>query len=170
MTSSIRPANVEDIPTIQDIERRAGTAFATIGMDAIANDDPPSTDDLTEYIDGGRAWVAADEDDRPVAYVLVDVIENNAHIEQVTVSPDNARQGLGAALIENVDLWSRGLGHDALTLTTFTDVPWNAPYYQSLGFRSVSADQLSEGLRRVRAHEAELGLDRWPRTAMTRPF
>ena len=170
MSSAIRPARLDDIEALQDIERRAGKAFSTIDMDAIANDDPPSTEDLTEYIDGQRAWVATGDDDRPTAYVLVDLIENNAHIEQVTVDPDSARQGLGAKLIEHVDAWARAEQLNGLSLTTFTSVPWNAPYYARLGFEAVAPENLTEGLRKVRAHEGELGLDRWPRTAMTRPF
>jgi len=170
MSSAIRSARLDDIGALQEIERRAGKAFSTVDMDAIANDDPPSIEDLTEYISGGRAWVATNADDQPTAYVLVDLIENNAHIEQVTVDPDSARQGLGAQLIEHVDAWARAEKLDGLTLTTFTSVPWNAPYYARLGFEALAPEELSEGLRKVRAHEGELGLDRWPRTAMSRPF
>jgi hypothetical protein len=53
-------------------------------------------------------------------------------------------------------------------LTTFTDVPWNAPYYQRLGFRRLSDDKLTPGLRAIRAREAAIGLDRWPRCCMRR--
>lgn len=170
MSGEIRPARLDDIEALQEIERRAGKAFSTIDMDAIADDEPPSTEDLTEYIDDQRAWVATSTDDRPTAYVLVDLIENNAHIEQVTVDPDSARQGLGAKLIDHVDQWARAEGLNGLTLTTFTSVPWNAPYYARLGFQALDPADLTEGLRKVREHEGELGLDRWPRTAMTRPF
>jgi hypothetical protein len=45
-------------------------------------------------------------------------------------------------------------------------VPWNAPYYERLGFRRV--DDLTPGLRAIRAAEAARGLDRWPRVAMRR--
>jgi hypothetical protein len=57
-----------------------------------------------------------------------------------------------------------------VTLTTFADVPWNAPYYRRLGFADVPPGAQGPGLRRLRAHEAEVGLDRWPRVAMARPL
>lgn len=57
-------------------------------------------------------------------------------------------------------------GLTALTLTTFTDVPWNAPYYARLGFRALSESELTPGLRRIRAEEAAHGLARWPRVCM----
>jgi hypothetical protein len=47
-------------------------------------------------------------------------------------------------------------------------VPWNGPYYRRLGFREVPPAEETPGLRRVRAHEAAIGLDRWPRLCMRR--
>jgi hypothetical protein len=47
-------------------------------------------------------------------------------------------------------------------------VPWNGPYYRRLGFREVAPAEETLGLRRVRAHEAAIGLDRWPRLCMRR--
>ncbi|NUO59744.1 MAG: GNAT family N-acetyltransferase, partial [Hamadaea sp.] len=54
------------------------------------------------------------------------------------------------------------------TLTTFVEVPWNAPYYARHGYRLLGEDELTSGLRAIRAREAALGLDKWPRTAMRR--
>jgi GNAT superfamily N-acetyltransferase len=170
MGSAIRPARIEDIDVLRDIERRAGQSFLAVGMDAIAHDDPPSAEDLTEYINGERAWVVAHDEDRPTAYVLVDRIDDKAHIEQVTVDPERARLGLGAKLIEHVAEWARANHLDGLTLTTFAAVPWNAPYYQRLGFRTMAPAELTDGLRKVRAREGEQNLDRWPRVAMIRPL
>jgi hypothetical protein len=59
-------------------------------------------------------------------------------------------------------------GMPALTLTTFTEVPWNAPYYRRCGFRCLEEAELTPGLRELRDHEAALGLDRWPRVCMRR--
>ncbi len=55
-----------------------------------------------------------------------------------------------------------------MTLTTFTDIPWNAPYYTRLGFRVLDAGELTEGLREIRRAEAAMGLDAWPRVCMRR--
>ena len=54
----------------------------------------------------------------------------------------------------------------AVTLTTFRDVPWNAPYYERLGFRSLSETELTPELAEVRAREAEPGLDPETRVCM----
>ena len=57
---------------------------------------------------------------------------------------------------------------DALTLTTFRDVPWNAPYYRRCGFRVLDEQEWTPGLRAIREREAGHGLDRWPRVCMRR--
>jgi hypothetical protein len=51
-------------------------------------------------------------------------------------------------------------------LTTFRDVPWNAPYYQRLGFHILRDEELGPGLRSIRAHETQLGLPPESRVCM----
>jgi GNAT superfamily N-acetyltransferase len=164
----IRLAREDDLPVIQDIERAAGTGFRQLGMHAVAEDSPPSIDVLRSYQSVGRAWVFAEDDDRPIAYLLVELIDAGAHIVQVSVHPMHARQGIGARLIDYAQEWGRVQGSEALTLTTYVDVPWNAPYYRRLGFRELKDGDLTEGLRAIRVAEAERGLDEWPRCAMIR--
>lgn len=162
----IRPAEAADIAAMGEIEVAAGRVFATIGMAAIAEDRPFPDEVLLGYVRDGRAWVAVDRADRPVAYLIADRVDGNAHVEQVSVHPAHARQGLGAQLIERAAQWGRQWGAPALTLTTFAEVAWNAPYYQRLGFRRLDDAELGPGMRQVRAEEAEHGLERWPRVSM----
>lgn len=165
----LRAARRDDLPAIQQLERAAGAAFRDLGMSAVADDEPPSLTDLVCFQEDGRAWVITDGADRPVAYLLIEAVEGNAHVEQVSVHPDHARRGLGRTLLDTAAAWAEQHGLAALTLSTYSEVPWNAPYYQRLGFEIVADDQLSEGLRRIREHEAARGLARWPRVIMRRP-
>ncbi|MGR8011836.1 GNAT family N-acetyltransferase [Streptomyces hypolithicus] len=162
----IRLARATDLPQLQDIERAAGKVFADIGMAAIAEDEPPSLEVLGGYERDGRAWVWAAEDDCPVAYLIADLVDGDGHVEQVSVHPDHARKGIGKALIEHAEQWARGQGASALTLTTFTEVVWNGPYYERLGFRLLPEAKWTRGLREIRGAEAAHGLDRWPRACM----
>jgi GNAT superfamily N-acetyltransferase len=165
----IRIARPEDVAHLPDLERAAGAAFRNLGMASIADDDPPPTNDLLAYQHAGRAWVASDDVDQPIAYLVIDVVDETAHVEQISVHPDFDRQGLGRALLDTLAAWAARRGLTALTLTTFTDVPWNAPYYARLGFRVVTEDEWTPGLRSIRQHEAAIGLDAWPRVVMRRP-
>ena len=81
---AIRPARPGDFAALQQIELEAGRAFRDIGMHQVATDDPFSIDELHAYHAAGHAWVTADRDDRPIAYLVVDIVDGNLHIEQVS--------------------------------------------------------------------------------------
>ncbi|WP_371521043.1 GNAT family N-acetyltransferase [Kitasatospora sp. NBC_01300] len=176
----IRAAMRDELPLLCELERAAGAPFAAIGMPEIADDEPPAPHELAHYLDAGVALVAVpDATDLPhvtdlpqqpgpgpiAGYLLAEPVDGALHIEQVSVHPDHARRGIGRALIEHL---AAGTDAPALTLTTFADVPWNAPYYARCGFRPLADHELTPGLREIRRKEAEHGLDRWPRLCMRR--
>jgi GNAT superfamily N-acetyltransferase len=166
MTVAIRPAQAADGSVLREIERRAGERFRDVGLPGVADDDPASLETLARFAAGGRSWVAVDRSDVPIGYVLVDVVDGCAHIEQVTVRPDHQGAGVGRALLQRVRAWAADSGLSAITLTTFTEVPWNAPLYRHLGFRDLGEHELGPQLREVRAREAAHGLDPAARVCM----
>ena len=166
---TIRLALQRELPELQAIEQDAGELFRPLGMVRVADDEPPATEALEEFRLAGRAWVHTGDGDHPLAYLLGEPLDGALHIEQVTVHPTASRRGLGRQLIDHAEEFALTSQLTALTLTTFTDVPWNAPYYERIGFRPLSEDELTPGLIAVRTHEAELGLDAWPRICMHRP-
>jgi GNAT superfamily N-acetyltransferase len=166
LSIAIRPANTDDGPALQDIERRAGARFREIGMPEVADDEPASVEKLADYAREGRAWVAIDASGPPVGYVLVDVLDGCAHVEQVSVLPEQQGKGVGRALLDHVKAWGTGEGHRAVTLSTFSDVPWNRPLYEHLGFRVLAEDDIGPGLRAVRDEETRHGLDPTTRVCM----
>ncbi|MGI8448584.1 MAG: GNAT family N-acetyltransferase [Streptosporangiaceae bacterium] len=164
----IRAACAAELPALRDIERAAGEAFRDIAMPEIADDEPFSLDELTAYQQAGRAWVAIGQNGRLVAYLVAGLVDGNLHVDQVSVHPDSARRGVGRAMLEHAAGRAATGGLPALTLTTFTEVPWNAPYYEHCGFRRLAEAEITPGLREIRRREAEHGLGRWPRACMRR--
>lgn len=172
----IRPPLAGELGRLRAIERAAGRVFVDVGMPEIAADEPPSLATLERHRVAGWAWVVT-VGEAIAGYVIVDVVddpgagaagERAAHVEQVSVDPAYARRGLGRRLLDHVAEVARRTGFDAITLTTFRDVPWNAPYYVRCGFRALGDDEIGPGLRRVRDHEASLGLDPAVRVCMRR--
>jgi ribosomal protein S18 acetylase RimI-like enzyme len=163
-----RLVHEHELPLLQDIERAAGACFRDIGMPAIADDPPLPVAELARYQRAGTAWAAVDAADTPVGYLIAEVVDGNLHIEQVSVHPRHAHHGLGRRLIDHAARHARANHLPALTLTTFTDVPWNAPYYVRCGFRTLATEELTPGLRAIRRGEAAHGLDKWPRVCMRR--
>lgn len=158
----IRTARPDELPLLPGIERASGEPFRDVGMPEIADDDPMPLETLRRL----HVWVAADP--HPVAWVAVEVVDGAAHVEQISVHPDHARRGIGAALLDHVGQWAAGQRLDALTLTTFRDVPWNGPYYRRLGFEEVT--DLPPGLRAVVEAETARGLDPATRLCLRRPL
>ncbi|WP_037361245.1 GNAT family N-acetyltransferase [Amycolatopsis orientalis] len=163
----IRLAAPADLSVLPGLERAAGEPFRAVGMAEIADDAPPSVEDLAAFQSAGRCWVW-DDDGTIAAYVLAEEVDGFGHVEQVSLLPSHARRGIGRALIETVDGWAAERGLPGLTLTTFAEVPWNAPYYERLGFRVLADEEQGPDLRQIRRAEIARGLDRWPRVAMMR--
>jgi GNAT superfamily N-acetyltransferase len=128
-------------------------------MEWVASHEPMSASLLAEFALSGRSWVADGAGGRPVGYVVVEIVEACAHIEQLSVDLEHQSRGIGKALMEAVESWAVSCRLEALTLTTFAEVPWNRPLYEHLGFSVLAEDELSPGLRKIREDEAKRGLD-----------
>jgi len=163
----MRLARAEDAASLRVIERRAGERFRDVDLDDIADDEPASVETLVGYAIAGRCWVAFDDDDRPIGYLLVDEVDGHAHIEQVSVDPEHQGTGVGRSLVHQAETWALETGRTAVTLTTFSDVSWNAPLYAHLGFVILSDDEIGPELRALRRSESRRGLDKvMPRVCM----
>jgi GNAT superfamily N-acetyltransferase len=165
-TIAIRPARPGDRAALRAIERAAGERFREVGLPDVADDEPPSLDTLAGYVSAGRAWVATGGDGQPVGYVLVDVVDGAAHVEQASVLPDRQGAGIGRALLDHVRAWAAESGRRAVTLTTFADVAWNRPLYEHLGFRVLDEGEIGPELRALVRAEAAHGLDPASRVCM----
>jgi len=164
---TVRPARLDadELAALIRIEVQAGTLFAQIGMDEIAEDEPPTADELAA---AAALLVAVDEHDRPVGYARIELVDGHAHLEQLSVDPEVGRRGIGGELLDAVGRWAVARGDDELTLTTFRDVPFNAPYYRDRDFVVVPEDERPAGLAAVVAAEAAHGLDPAQRVTMSR--
>ena len=136
-------------------------------MPEIALDDPGSVAELEPFRAGGRAWVAVDADDRPVAYLLSAVVDGCAHVEQVSVAPAHARRGLGAALIDHLAAVAapRAARRDA------HDLPRRAverALLRAPGLHVIAPADQGPELRALVAEEAERIPGDAPRVAMRR--
>ncbi|KRE23118.1 GNAT family N-acetyltransferase [Agromyces sp. Soil535] len=163
-----RPATLEDLRDVQSIERAAGEAFRSIGMDEIADDAPIAASEFEHCIARGDAWIMTTDDGSPVAYLLLEGVDDALHVEQVTVHPSYARRGYGAQLLEVARRRSVESDVAVMTLTTFRDVPWNAPYYLRLGWTELPTSKWGPELAKKVESEAAHGLAAWTRVVMHR--
>lgn len=94
----------------------------------------------------------AQRQDSPPLILRVD------YIAEVDVAITHQRQGIGRRLMQAAIDCARGEGLANLTLTTRLDIPWNAPFYRSLGFVVLDEHALPPHLAATRANETAGGL------------
>ena len=163
----IRPATDEDTEHLPAIELAAGKAFAATEED-LGVEELGDADWFRRSQREGLLFVAVDERDDPVAFAFFEAFPESLHLEEIDVHPDHAGHGLGARLIEAGVPAAGERGLPRMTLTTFREVPWNAPYYARLGFRELPREAWTAAIRERVAHEAEHGLDPARRLVMVR--
>ncbi|SFR36636.1 Predicted Zn-dependent protease, minimal metalloprotease (MMP)-like domain [Microbacterium azadirachtae] len=156
MASFVRTATDADLAELARIEDEADAVFAERFGSALGQDAPSGQDRAAEP---GFLLVAAEHEDGP-AIGFVHVLEHDgiAHLEQLSVLPAHGRRGHGRELVEAALDEASERGHDTVTLRTFADIPWNAPFYASLGFVEADSPDLAF-YRGLIDTERRLGLD-----------
>jgi ribosomal protein S18 acetylase RimI-like enzyme len=154
----IRLARPDELPLIQDIERAAGHLFIETEFPFVADHEPMSIDSLRQHQSQGEIWLVVDYEDKPTGYAVIQNLDGLAHLHEISIHPAHGRKGLGKKLIQALCERAKQEGKAAVTLSTFRDVAWNAPYYLRLGFRILEEEELTGGLREIRERELQLGL------------
>lgn len=158
MSTTIRLARPSDLRHLAAIEDAGSVLFeevlGPIAGGPLSTPAPSGGDrDLT-----GTLLVASTRGEGGiVGFAHLTTPDAHAHLEQVSVLPAYARRGIGTALVRAVMEEARWAGHDRLSLCTFRDVPFNGPFYRSIGFTELA--RLEPFHVRLRASERAAGLD-----------
>ncbi len=153
----IRVARPDEYDALRVIEDCGDAMFLDIGIG------PFQWSEADDHLPSAAVVLVAGEP--PVGFACVELVDDAAHLWQLSVHPGAGRRGLGTSLVEAVCRWAAERGLPAVTLTTYRDVPWNGPFYGRLGFREI--DELTPGLAYIRQHERAIGDDDFgPRIAM----
>lgn len=165
----IRVARQGDIPALLAADRAASELFRPTGlipgMSAIPESVP--VDVLSRSIENGLVLVVADQEG-PVGFALCQVRPPVLYLDQISVDPAHGRRGIGRALMIALFPLAESRGADAVILSTFRDVPWNGPFYASLGFKEIPRRRMTDWMFEIEAMQAE-ELDVTKRCFMRRP-
>lgn len=157
MHSHVRTASDADLDRLAGIEAAADALFAPLFGSAAWPPPPPTRTRLQEP--GFILVVSEAADGAPVGFVHVIEHDDAAHIEQLSVHPDHGRRGHGRALLDAAIDEAADRGAKVVTLRTYADVAWNAPFYASAGFAERPAPD-DDFHRRLADAEERLGLAR----------
>lgn len=164
MNGLIRIAELADVPGLGAIERAAGRLFPA---SRIPDPDGSYPIPLLEAAVAAGLLFVAEMDASVVGFAACRETGPRLHLDELSVHPDHGRQGLGRRLVEKVIAASARRELTGVSLTTFSDIAWNGPFYASMGFETLSDSDLDEALAEMLRHEGDMGLIN--RIAMFRP-
>ncbi|MBL4789089.1 MAG: GNAT family N-acetyltransferase [Kordiimonadaceae bacterium] len=164
---SIRNGAANEIEFLRDLQLRSGVIFEAIGMQKIAESPPTERLVFTEAIQHNWLHVACLSGE-VAGFTIGQQYGETIHLEQMSVAPEHARRGIGGQLLRAFITEAMESGFENVTLSTFMNVPWNAPFYAKAGFEPVSETEMSPFLRRLQKAEHEVGLDMTARVCMQR--
>jgi GNAT superfamily N-acetyltransferase len=157
--AAVRVASAADLLEVPGVEAAADELFRARGV----LDLPPAA----SAQERARAWRVLVVGRAVAGVAVLERVDGDVHLEQLSVHPSAMRRGIGAALLAATVQHARAAGARRVTLLTYADVPWNAPWYARHGWRET--DDLGPQLRALAEHEVELGLARHGRrVAMAR--
>jgi len=140
---SITSANLDDIAALISIDKAASALFAPTGLlDESALGDHVPAEVFEQEIPAGNVFVVQNIHGWAIGFALIRLRGTGLYLDQVSVHPDHGQKGLGRALIVRVltEAEFRKLPH--VSLSTFRDVPWNGPFYASMGFKEIPREKL----------------------------
>lgn len=155
---SIRLARFEELAQLREIEQSASSLFQHTKYAIEVAAEALPIEFLKARQQEDKVWVATNSSDEPVGFAVVMLVDGVPHLHELSVDPKHGRKGIGSRLIREVVAWAKDAGYKIMTLSTFRDIAWNAPFYKKLGFRELGEAELSHGLIEIRQKEAGGGL------------
>ncbi len=162
----IRAAVEADIDAMRAVEQRAGQLFRTIGYDFCADGPNRGHEEHRRVMKAGVTYVVTTPTTAIAGFAMFEPMDGDVHLVEIDVDPDHQRQGLARRMIAHGAEWSTAKDFDGMTLTTYRDVSWNAPFYRRLGFVDLEPDANRPGLLDVVRKEAAWGFALRPRITM----
>lgn len=167
MPAIIRLAQPGDAQLLPAIETSAAQAFRQIAeLSWLADSPPMPTARHHQLIALSTCWVALDAENRPQGFLSAEQHGNDLHVYELSVMQSMQGQGTGRRLMEAAKDYARSGRLGFVTLTTFKNVPWNAPFYARMGFEVIAAHELDPRFAAILSEEYQHGFAPNSRCAM----
>jgi GNAT superfamily N-acetyltransferase len=163
---TIHLATAAHVAALPGIESKAAARFAGWHVPRAVLTETTPLPALAAAQATGQLWVALSRAEDPVGFGLVEALGTRLHLEELDVLPNHGGRGIGTALVNEIERWARLNRFREIALTNFRDVPWNAPFYQKLGYEIVDESSLDAVLLKWLEHDGARGLDQTRRVAM----
>lgn len=156
---TVEAATLEDVEACCLIECEAARSYRDVGLAAAYELPGLPRAAIRQAISDRMLWMARwREPDMAVGFALTRYVDGQLHLHELDVLPGFQRRGVGRALVEHLLGWAHQEGLSRVTLLTFQDVPWNAPFYRGLGFETLAETERGPQFIRLVRHEHMTGL------------
>jgi GNAT superfamily N-acetyltransferase len=155
---TIRSPQIEELALLPPIEQAAAARFQDTPYAFLVDANPLPLEFIQQRFQAGQVWVAVDQEDTVIGYAVTREVDRTLYLQEIDVAPSHGQRGIGTALIDHIRAWAKPSGYSVMSLSTFRDIPWNAPFYSKLGFRILDESELTEAFQQIRRQEHEGGL------------
>ena len=163
---SLRLARPGDAEAFHAVEEDAAQLLANEpSLEGLPVPPSRSADEYREMI-AQRHSLTAVSGEQIVGFAATRRHGRELHLHELSVATAHQRKRIGATLVNALKVDARNAGVRAITLHTFRDIAWNAPFYARHGFEIIqdltAYPRLAEGLEAA----VSFGLPRERRCAM----
>ncbi len=162
---NIRNATPDDFVNLPALEEDAAQAFVEFGYQDVLNMQALPVS-FYKNLSSDSIILIADKNHEAVGFCVIIKIDNQAYLKEVSVAYKHSGQGFGRSLLDHAFQEAKERGYTFVTLTTFSDLPFNAPFYESLGFKKFAFDQRWPELKSLHEEEKCNALASYKRIAM----
>lgn len=148
---TVRPVEDDEADLVEGIEEASDRLLEPFGAWPL-----PASNQAAKAAERARTAATLVAGRPPVGFARIEIVDGHSHLGQLSVLPEYGRLGIGTSLVVAACDWARRRGHRLITLTTFADIPFNAPFYRRLGFRQLGEEELGPDLSEVLFDEADL--------------
>lgn len=167
--TAVLSGSIQDL--LRDIEVASAKRFSGLGLIAEEKlSDHIPQERVMEMIEANRMLVACDAQGVPVGFAALSLWSQGCLLEELDVLPAHGGKGLGRALVVAAIEWAKANRQPSIFLSTFTDVPWNRPFYSRMGFQIVPESELDADMMQLRSNEIAAGLPVYKRVFMRLPL
>jgi predicted N-acetyltransferase YhbS len=157
MAYIVREARPEEYESLGPIEASANDLLDRSGIPR--SPQTMSVEFIRAVARAGAVFVAADEArDAPGGFLLAGFLDRAVYLFLMAVGEDHQRQGLGRRLMQEGAHFAMRQGVGAVTLSTYADVAWNAPFFETLGYRTVPRSEWTPSFFLLHARQRAVGL------------
>jgi len=142
---SIRAGTADDFALLPDLEARSDQSYLTLPGFGALLDEINITDDAGPDTEPGTLLFIA-ESDAPIGFVYAYDTDDCTFISQIAVVPEAQKHGAGTALLQAIANAAQQAGKRGVTLMTYRDVPWNAPFYAKRGYNVLTPAEMGPEL------------------------